>query len=98
VKADGATITTVEGLEKEGQLHPLQREFVALGAVQCGFCTPAMLLAGKNLLDHIPKPTLEEIQMAVSGVLCRCTGYRKIVQAIQSASQSLEKQEGSDGK
>ena len=98
VKADGATITTVEGLEKEGQLHPLQREFVAFGAVQCGFCTPAMLLAGKNLLDHIPKPTLEEIQMAVSGVLCRCTGYRKIVQAIQSASQSLEKQEGSDGK
>ncbi len=88
VKADGATITTVEGLEKEGQLHPIQREFVALGAVQCGFCTPAMLLAGKNLLDHNSKPTLEEIQTAISGVLCRCTGYRKIVQAIQTASQS----------
>lgn len=88
VRADGATITTVEGLENGGRLHPLQREFIAHGAVQCGFCTPAMLLAGKNLLDHNPKPTLEEIKMAISGVLCRCTGYRKIVQAIQAASQS----------
>ncbi len=88
VKADGGTVITVEGLAKDGKLHPLQREFMAQGAVQCGFCTPAMLLAGKDLLDQNPKPGLEEIQMAISGVLCRCTGYRKIVQAIQTASQS----------
>jgi carbon-monoxide dehydrogenase small subunit len=98
VKADGAVITTVEGLESGGELHPLQKAFLAYGAVQCGFCTPAMLLAGKNLLDTNPKPTPEEIQMAISGVLCRCTGYRKIVQAIHAAGQSRPEQGEIDGK
>jgi carbon-monoxide dehydrogenase small subunit len=90
MKAEGGTIVTVEGLEQEGELHPLQRSFIEKGAVQCGFCTPGMLLAAKNLLDHNPEPTEGEIRRAISGVLCRCTGYRKIVQAIQAAAQIMK--------
>ena len=89
MKADGGKITTVEGLEKDGQLHPLQRTFVEKGAIQCGFCTPGMLLSAKNLLDQNPTPTIQQIKMAVSGVLCRCTGYQKIVDAIYSASKTI---------
>lgn len=88
LKAHGGIITTVEGLERDGELHPLQKEFIDQGAIQCGFCTPAMLLAAKHLLDQNPKPTLGEIKAAISGVLCRCTGYQKIIQAIDTASQS----------
>ena len=88
MKADGGRITTVEGLEKDGQLHPLQKTFVEGGAVQCGFCTPGMLLSAKNLLDQNPRPSIEEIKVAISGVLCRCTGYQKIVHAIHSASKT----------
>ncbi len=89
IKADGGRITTVEGLEKDGQLHPLQKTFVEKGAIQCGFCTPGMLLSAKNLLDQNPRPTIQQIKTAISGVLCRCTGYQKIVHAIYSASKSI---------
>jgi carbon-monoxide dehydrogenase small subunit len=90
LKADRGKITTVEGIERDGELHRLQKEFIYQGAIQCGFCTPAMLLAAKNLLDQNPRPTIGEIKMAISGVLCRCTGYQKIIQAIQIASQSFD--------
>jgi carbon-monoxide dehydrogenase small subunit len=87
MKADGGKILTVEGLEKQGELHPLQKEFLNRGAVQCGFCTPGMLLSAKALLDQNPKPTPNEIKVGISGVLCRCTGYRKIIEAIEAASK-----------
>ena len=88
LKAAGSTILTIEGLEKNGELHLIQQRFVEAGAIQCGFCTPAMVLAGKALLDENPHPTREEIQLAISGILCRCTGYQKIITAIDSASQA----------
>jgi carbon-monoxide dehydrogenase small subunit len=90
MKAQGATILTIEGLEKNGEMHLIQKRFVEDGAVQCGFCTPAMVLAGKALLDANPHPTREEIQLAISGILCRCTGYQKIITAIDSAAQAGE--------
>ena len=88
MKADGGKIITVEGLEKDGELHPLQKAFVEKGAIQCGFCTPGMLLSAKNLLDQNPQPSIEEIKVAVSGVLCRCTGYQKIIHAIHSVNKT----------
>ena len=88
MKAQGADITTIEGLEKNGELHVVQQKFIEHGAIQCGFCTPAMVLAGKALLDRNPKPSRDEIKMAISGTLCRCTGYQKIVDAIDSASKA----------
>jgi carbon-monoxide dehydrogenase small subunit len=88
LKAAGSTILTIEGLEKNGELHLIQQRFIEAGAIQCGFCTPAMVLAGKALLDENPHPTREEIQLAISGILCRCTGYQKIITAIDSASQA----------
>lgn len=87
MKAQGSNIITIEGLEQSGELHIIQRIFVEKGAIQCGFCTPAMVLAGKVLLDENPKPTRDEIRNAISGILCRCTGYQKIVDAIQSVSE-----------
>lgn len=87
-KADRASITTIEGLEKAGELHAVQKAFIEKGAIQCGFCTPAMVLAGKVLLDNNPNPTKEQILKAISGILCRCTGYQKIVEAIAWASQA----------
>jgi carbon-monoxide dehydrogenase small subunit len=87
-KAQGATILTIEGLEANGELDSVQKRFIEHGAVQCGFCTPAMVLAGKALLDKNPRPTREEIQLAISGILCRCTGYQKIIKAIDAASAS----------
>ena len=71
-------------------MHLIQKRFIEDGAIQCGFCTPAMVLAGKALLDVNPHPTREEIQLAISGILCRCTGYQKIIKAIDSASQAGE--------
>ncbi len=94
MKADGGKVTTIEGLGKNGDLHPIQKAFVEKGAVQCGFCTPGMILSAKNLLDEKPNPTIEEIKIAISGVLCRCTGYQKIIQAIQSASEIMRGKEG----
>jgi aerobic-type carbon monoxide dehydrogenase small subunit (CoxS/CutS family) len=88
MKADGGAITTVEGLEKDGELHPLQKAFIEKGAIQCGFCTPGMLLSAKNLLDRNPHPTTEEIKTAISGVLCRCTGYQRIIHAIHATGEN----------
>jgi len=88
-KVDGSKILTVEGLEKDGELHPLQKAFVEKGAIQCGFCTPGMLISAKNLLDRNPKPSVKEIKVAISGVLCRCTGYQKIIEAIQVTSEKI---------
>jgi carbon-monoxide dehydrogenase small subunit len=83
-QAEGRDILTVEGLEREGKLHPLQEAFAAWGAVQCGFCTPGLLLSAYALYLRNPDPTRDEIVDAVSGNLCRCTGYRKVVEAIEA--------------
>jgi carbon-monoxide dehydrogenase small subunit len=85
LKAQGREVLTVEGLASDGELHPLQMAFIEHGAVQCGYCTPGMLMSAKALLDRKPHPTEEEIKVAISGNLCRCTGYAKIVEAIKAA-------------
>ena len=87
-EADGADITTIEGLAQDGRLHPLQQAFIDHGAVQCGFCIPAMILAGKALLDANPHPTEAEIRRAIAGNLCRCTGYTRIVKAITAVADA----------
>lgn len=87
LQAQGKEITTVEGLGTPEVLHPLQESFVKNGAVQCGFCTPGMLMSASALIQENPKPTLEEIKRGISGNLCRCTGYRKIIKAIQEAAK-----------
>lgn len=84
-QANGSNIVTIEGLEKDGQLHPIQQAFIDIGAVQCGYCTPGMILSAKALLDKNPNPTKEEIREGISGNLCRCTGYSKIVKAVEKA-------------
>lgn len=84
-QADGATIITLEGVSKDGELNYIQKAFVDAGAVQCGYCTPGMVLSAKALLDKKPNATNEEIQRAMSGNLCRCTGYTKIVKAVEMA-------------
>ena len=89
-QVNGHRVTTIEGLQKNGELHPLQEAFTESGAVQCGFCTPGMILAAKALLDENPSPTREEIKTAISGNLCRCTGYEKIIKAIETAVKNLE--------
>jgi len=87
VQASGKEITTVEGLETDDGLHPLQEKFIENGAIQCGFCTSGMLLSAKTLLDNNPKPNELEIRTAISGNLCRCTGYQKIVESIKDVSE-----------
>jgi aerobic-type carbon monoxide dehydrogenase small subunit (CoxS/CutS family) len=86
VQVEGAEVTTVEGLGTTADLHPLQRSFAELGAAQCGYCTPGMLLAASALLDERPRPTRDEIREALAGNLCRCTGYSKIVEAVELAA------------
>jgi carbon-monoxide dehydrogenase small subunit len=90
VQADGSHITTIEGIETDQGLHPLQEAFVEKGAIQCGFCSPGMILTGKNLLESNPEADEGEIRDAISGNLCRCSGYQKIVEAIRSLSKSHE--------
>ena len=89
LQAQGRSIVTVEGLAGEGELHPLQRQFLAQGGVQCGFCTPGMLISAKALLDQKPDPSEDEIRIALSGNLCRCTGYQGIVRAVRAAAEEM---------
>lgn len=86
-EVDGAVITTVEGLRQDGNLHPLQEAFMEKGAVQCGFCTSGMIMTAKALLDRNKKPTRKEIVRTISSNVCRCTGYKKIVEAVEAASK-----------
>jgi aerobic carbon-monoxide dehydrogenase small subunit len=88
--AGGHTVVTIEGLAEGQELHPVQRAFHETGAIQCGFCTPGMVLAAKALLDGNPRPTEAEIRHALSGNLCRCTGYVKIVRAVERAAESYQ--------
>jgi carbon-monoxide dehydrogenase small subunit len=89
VQADGREITTVEGLGTVAEPHPLQRNIVAEGGVQCGFCTPGMLISATALLAESPQPSEDEIRIALGGNLCRCTGYQKIVKAVQKTADEL---------
>ena len=88
VEVQDKEIVTIEGLSEGAELHPVQKAFIEHGAIQCGFCSPAMILTSKALLDENPQPTEEEVRRAISGVVCRCTGYAKIVEAILAASDS----------
>jgi carbon-monoxide dehydrogenase small subunit len=89
VQADGSTVTTVEGLKSNGQLHAIQVGFKEKHGLQCGFCTPGMMLVGKALLESNPSPSEEDVRWAISGNLCRCTGYTNIVKSIQYAGEQL---------
>jgi carbon-monoxide dehydrogenase small subunit len=91
VEADGHTVDTVEGIAKGHDLHPLQQKFLEHAALQCGFCTPGLLVATKALLEHNPDPTEHEIRYWIAGNLCRCTGYDKIIRAVQDAAAELRK-------
>jgi carbon-monoxide dehydrogenase small subunit len=90
-QADGRNVETVEGLAQGEKLHPLQESFVENHAIQCGYCTPGMLMSAKAFLDKHPSPSEEEIRVAISGNLCRCTGYKQIVSAIQHAADKIKK-------
>jgi aerobic-type carbon monoxide dehydrogenase small subunit (CoxS/CutS family) len=92
LKVQGREVTTIEGLQKaDGSLDPIQEAFMDAGAAQCGFCTPGMIMSAKALLDSNPNPEEKEIRKALSGVLCRCTGYRKIVQAVKSVADGKQR-------
>jgi aerobic carbon-monoxide dehydrogenase small subunit len=97
VQADGREITTVEGLMQDGELHPIQAAFKEEHGLQCGFCTPAMMLVGSALLESNPDPSEDEIRAAISGNLCRCTGYMNIVKAIKAAAGSADREPVSAG-
>ena len=90
VQANGAEITTVEGLEQGGQLHPIQQAFSEEHGLQCGFCTPGMMLTAVALLAENPSPSNEDVRWAISGQICRCTGYRNIVNAVQRAGELMK--------
>ena len=90
VDVQGRHVTTIEGLAMDGKLHPLQKSFIEKGAIQCGFCTPAMVLSAKALLDKKPRAGREEIKQALSGVLCRCGTYQKILEAVQAVSEGID--------
>ncbi len=87
VQANGKAITTIKGIAEFGELHPLQKNFIEHGAVQCGYCTPGMILSAKEFLDNKPNPTENEVREAISGNLCRCTGYQQIVEAIMATAE-----------
>jgi aerobic carbon-monoxide dehydrogenase small subunit len=90
VQADGANVTTIEGMAKDGQMHPLQESFWEEHGLQCGYCTPGMIMCSQQLLSRNTSPTEEEIRNALDGNLCRCTGYQNIVKAVQSASRKVK--------
>jgi carbon-monoxide dehydrogenase small subunit len=90
VEADGREITTIEGLAEAGRLHPIQEAFVETGGLQCGFCTPGMILSTKLLLDATPDPTETEIKEGLAGNFCRCTGYTKIIESVKVAAEKLK--------
>ena len=90
VEVQGREITTIEGLASMGELHPVQKAFVEYGAIQCGFCSPGMILTTKALLDENPNPTEQEARQAISGNVCRCTGYAKIVEAVLKAAEMVQ--------
>jgi carbon-monoxide dehydrogenase small subunit len=87
-QADGCDVVTVEGLTTNGTLHPVQQAFIDTGGVQCGFCTPGMIMSAKSLLDRNPSPTLDEVREGLAGNLCRCTGYAKIYEAVMRAADT----------
>jgi len=91
VSARDRKITTIEGLAEGDKLHPLQQAFIEYGAIQCGFCTPGMILTAKAFLDENPTPTEEEVKEAIAGNICRCTGYSSIIEAIQAATVAINK-------
>ena len=90
-QVDGREVITIEGLEKDGTIHPIQEAFIEEGAIQCGYCIPGMVISAKALLDNNPAPNDDEIRVGISGNLCRCTGYTKIINAIRSAAKKLQK-------
>lgn len=94
VQADGAEVKTVEGLAENGKLHPLQEGFYEKHGLQCGFCTPGMLMTSSAMLESNPNPTEDEIRWGISGNLCRCTGYVNIVKAVQYAADKMQKEQG----
>ena len=89
VDANGRRIATIEGLESDGRLHPLQESYLETGALQCGFCTSGMIMSGKALLDQNSQPSQEEIKRALTGVLCRCGSYKKIIDAVEAAGEKM---------
>ncbi len=91
-QVEGKEIITIEGIEKDDELSPLQKNFIKYGAIQCGFCTPGMIMSATALLMENPNPTEEEIRIAISGNLCRCTGYVQIIEAIQATADELKTQ------
>ncbi len=93
LQANGREVTTIEGLAKGDRLHPIQASFVKHGAIQCGFCSPGMILSAKALLDKKPAPTDEEIRTGLAGNLCRCTGYQKILEAVHDAASPSQGEE-----
>ena len=97
VQADGCEISTIEGMEKDGALDPLQEGFMEEHGLQCGFCTPGMIMSSKHLLDKNPNPTEDDIRWGISGNLCRCTGYQNIVKAVQYASDKLQETPAEEG-
>jgi aerobic carbon-monoxide dehydrogenase small subunit len=88
-EANGGQVQTIEGLAVNGELHPVQKAFIDCGGVQCGFCTPGMIMASKALLESVPNPTEGQIRQALGGNLCRCTGYAKIIDAVQAAASMM---------
>jgi len=97
IQADGAEVLTVEGLSKGEKLHPIQESFIEKGAVQCGFCIPGMIMSSKKLLDENINPTDDDIKRGLSGNICRCTGYVKIIDAVKSAAHKIKSGGGDNG-
>jgi carbon-monoxide dehydrogenase small subunit len=91
-ETDGRRVLTVEGMQKDGRLHPLQETFIEYGAVQCGYCTPGVLLSAAALLDRYPEPTEEQIRRGIEGNICRCAGYPRMVEAILAAAKRINRQ------